>query len=247
MAAQKQASVSLTPELWGKVFAFLDEKHTPFESWDEVVSNSRGLQQRLELRTVCKSFSAMHATHLQRLAIRDFISDLELPSLLAWLRRSKPALTSLQVGTSEGSVLMAVLATLACADTPLTMLEAEFSKAHRKMSLEMVSAFRLLTGCALTTVFEKDLTPLQQLPHLTHLFLNGRFSQLDKLAHLTQLCLYRCNVRCTADCDFVSVLEELSSVSSDLKGLDEQGLSACCQLKRLRVNDSTLHDRQQIA
>ena len=77
------------------------------------------------------------------------------------------------------------------------------------------------------------------------MFLSGTFCQFDKLAHLTQLCLFDCDVRCTADCDFVSVLEELRLVSSHLQGLHEQGLSACCQLKRLRVNDSYLRDRQQ--
>ena len=246
MAARHQDSVSLSPELWGKVFAFLDEDHTPFESWKESVSSSEGLQQRLMLRTVCKSFNAVHATHLQRLAIPENISDMGIPGLLAWVRRSNPSLTSLQLGCAETSVVTAVLATLACANTPLTMLEADLSDIPRAFPLQLISAFRLLTGCSLMTRCRQDLTPLQQLPHLTDLLLQGAFCHLDKLAHLTQLRLYDCiDMKCTTDCEFVSVLEELSLVLTNLQGLHEQGLSACCGLKRLTVDESILSDRQQ--
>lgn len=246
MAARHQDTVSLSPELWAHIFAFLDENHTPFESWKEPVLSSEGLQRRLVLRTVCKSFNAVHATHLRRLTIREDISDMALPSLLAWTRRSNPSLTSLQIGCTDTSVVTAVLATLAYADTPLTMLEADLSNVPKAFPLQLISAFRLLTGCSLMTRVRQDLTPLQHLPHLTDLFLQGAFCHLDKLAHLTQLCLYDCtNMKCTADCKFVSVLEELSLVLTNLQGLHERGLSACCQLKRLTVEDSTLSDRKQ--
>ena len=119
MASRRQVPLSLTPELWANVFAFLDKTDRPFESWESWdFKSSRELQQRLELRRVCKVFDAVHATHLQRLTVQHGLSDMAMPRLLAWLRRSKPLLTSVQVGSSESSVVAGVLATLACMDTP---------------------------------------------------------------------------------------------------------------------------------
>ena len=192
MAARRQGWGSLTPDLWGKVFSLLDLERRPFafEPWVTNSMPTLDLQQRLQLRTVCKVFNALHTFHMHHLTIRGGVSHAALPRLIGWLSRSKPQLISVKLGHSECLVIPAVLETLACANTPLTMFEAKFGQTHKDVSLETLFPFRMLTGCALTNHFKQDLAPLQQLPFLTSLSLRGCFCNLEKLAHLTQLCLW---------------------------------------------------------
>ena len=80
---------ALTPELWAKVFAYVEEVAETIGPLDDIVENQTAVQQ---LKLVCKQYRDIHASHsnvVQHLYLGDVVSVDRLPSLLAWLQQSQ--------------------------------------------------------------------------------------------------------------------------------------------------------------
>ena len=145
------------------------------------------LQPLLQLRLVCKAFNAAIPHHIHELTLPEEFSSSTLPSLLAWLHRSKPSLVSLNADC-QSPVVEAVLAALACSSMPLRKIWIVYASI---CVIDLVSTFDNLVECALHSYNEgpHDLGPLQVLPHLADLILTSSFIGLEQLAHLTRLSL----------------------------------------------------------
>lgn len=175
---------SLTPELWAKVFAHLQEPPKYEGSWDDQIQKQHQAAVH-QLKLVCKQFRNVYASHtglVQRLHLcRDF-SVTSLPTLLAWLQQGKG---SVHMFTSpcEGQLVYAVLAGLAASQPRMTMIDCVLDA----FSLSLVASFTNLQKCAIWRPEGEylDLAPLRVLPRLSHLLLQGHFEQLHHLAALT--------------------------------------------------------------
>ena len=93
--------------------------------------------------------------------------------------------------------------------------------------------------CFLNSVDEVlDLTPLQALPKLSSLWLEGSFDGLASLGHLTHLRCSGATVDCSKSCKFMTALQHLDLSSTTLDNFDHRGLSVCQGLRILAMQTS---------
>lgn len=104
-------------------------------------------------------------------------------------------------------------------------------------SLSLLAMFTTLTTCNLHSHHEEvdlqALSVLQQMVDLT--IVQGQFSNLDTLAHLTHLQMQDCVATCNADCKSASSLLHINMDESAIVRFHEHGIAACCHLKVLRL------------
>ena len=234
--------VRLSDELWSGIFAHFCRADEPLIRHWKHIKPTPSTQQLLQLRLVCKQFNDLHAQQVQRLSLDQSFLPNALAGLLAWLRRRKPPLNPLELSCGA-PVLDTVLGAVAVLQTAITHIHiARFSDT----SLKLLSAFDSLQTCMLgrTSGMDLDLSALQGLSHLSNLCLvDGRFIKLSAIKSLSCLLLKRSKVICDQDCEFVSTLKQLDLLDSGIQGFHEQDLSACSQLRYLRLSRGTLEDR----
>ena len=214
--AQDRAPPALTPEIWAKIFAYLEDEHTAFRSYNEIQSRQE-VQQRLQLRMVCKQFNDVYAVHMHRLNLPVSFPTSALPGLLAWLRQSRVSITVFEA-TCGTSVTDANLGAFVLSCAPLRVIDVSRVSS---CSMELLSAFLCLKQCSLggqELGDFQDLSPLRNLPNLTDLLLCGDFFAINRLQHLTALQLQNSVVRATDNCNFASILQKLMMEDSHLHG-----------------------------
>jgi len=87
-----------------------------------------------------------------------------------------------------------------------------------------------------------DLTPLQGLPKLYQLYLQGEFKQLHHLPSLTSLRCINADILVTPSPSFGSILQCLVLQNSTLQGVHAQILQACTALTELVLSTASLLD-----
>ena len=226
----------------GSNFAFLEDEDTAFRSYTEIQSRQE-VQQRLQLRMVCKQFDDVYAVHMHRLNLPISFPTSALPGLLAWLWQSRVSITVFEAICAT-SVTDVILGAFVLSSAPLRVINVSHVSS---CSLELLSAFLCLKQCSLSgQELEdfQDLTPLRNLPNLTDLLLCGDFCGLNMLQHLTSLQLQTSVAKATDICNFASVLQKLILEDSQLHGLHPHGLSACTSLRLLQLSESLLYDQE---
>ncbi len=112
--------------------------------------------------------------------------------------------------------------------------------------------FTSLTWCELSAGAEigLDLGALQTLACLNVLQLrDGRFSNLDQLASLTELTIFNGYIVSSRECMFTSSLQALYMLGSFLRGTHAVGLSSFTALRWLHCDGSAVgatNDRDQL-
>ena len=147
---EHRPSASLTPELWAKVFAYVEPR--PWVT-GPVEDSTAQLLQRVQtevhqLKLVCKQFREVYARHsglVQALYLRNDVPVGSLSSLLVWLQQNK---RSLQTFRSEcGNLLVeAVLGALVSPDSTLKFVSVGDAT---PASLSSLAVFTSLEKCAL--------------------------------------------------------------------------------------------------
>ena len=182
------------------------------------------------LRLVCSQYNEMYK--LQKLRSLSLFKECEgesLCSLLAWLNHHTDSLQSLETTCGGASLDLILRAVAPC---PLKLVDIG-NVGHA--TLQSVTNCHLLTSCAITIdVPILDILPLQELPHLTNLFLQGgKFVNFQALMHLTSLYLLGARVESSSDSPCASKLSSLELHQASVAQLHHCGLSACQGLKSL--------------
>lgn len=143
-----------------------------------------------------------------------------------------------------------VLAALVAARTPLLSL-CIWAQSLSGTVLSLLPSFSSLTNCAFESANGDTLVlvPLQALPSLTVLYLQGPglFTGLHLLPYLTSLTLQDTGVGQMEDPSYscMFTLQELDLSISNLYGLDSRGLVACTALKNLYCDDCIVSARDK--
>jgi len=234
------AALLLNPELWTEIFARLEDRQ--FGTWIWNDEKARQQQRELhELKLVCKQFNDIFTSQpelVQGLHLHSNFPRNATITLLAWLRRSSG---SVQTFTSscDTSPMHAVMAGL-IASSPLRVMDISNTTSW---SIQLAAAFTSLEKCALQQksgeVQYLHLTPLQGLPKLQHLHLQGHFRQLHRLPSLTALEFKAAEV---ADCNFGTMLQFLVLKDSSLQGVHAHAIRACTALTELVLSAARLLD-----
>lgn len=167
--------------------------------------------------------------------------------MLKWIHRHGPAVKTL---SARGGSLWS--------EAALTALQSSYI-AHDMQACLLVACLTCTTdssiallGCvssvtqinldgAVLVDARLDLTPLQELPHLTSLRLeNSEFDGLDSLQHLTRFWARDCHVQCRTNCAFVTSLVELHVRCSTVKNFHTSGLPACVKLQQLKCYEANI-------
>ena len=236
---------SLTPELWAKVFALVEERPDTLGSWDDSIDTLawQNQQEVHQLKLVCKQFKKIYASHaglIQRLYLCDGFAARLLPALLAWLQQNKNSVQTFH--SAEGRPVDAVLAGLVTSEQCLRIADVYNITAF---SLSLLATFTSLEKCALwrESAERLDLAPLGGLPRLQHLVLHGQFQELHHLAGLTRL---ECIMAVVADVqEFAPSLEDLTIEDSHLLDMHTQGFSSCTALTHLELSNVSLMDSNE--
>ena len=189
------------------------------------------------LRLVCSQYNEMYK--LQKLRSLSLFKECEgesLCSLLAWLNHHTDSLQSLETTCGGASLDLILRAVAPC---PLKLVDIG-NVGHA--TLQSVTNCHLLTSCAITIdVPILDILPLQELPHLTNLFLQGgKFVNFQALMHLTSLYLLGARVESSSDSPCASKLSSLELHQASVAQLHHCGLSACQGLKSLFCDNSCM-------
>ena len=241
MPAQTVAGAHTLPRhLWEAILLLLK----PPDIEDIRILSQEGCQNVMSaqaeyarLRLVCSQYNEMYK--LQKLRSLSLFKEIEgesVCSLLAWLNHHKDSLQSLET-TCGGASLDLILG--AVAPCPLKLIDIG-NVGHA--TLQSVTSCRLLTSCAITiSVPILDILPLQGLPHLTNLFLQGgKFVNFQALLHLTNLYLLGTRVESSSDSPCASKLSSLELHQGSVAQLHHCGLSACQGLKFLCCDNSCM-------
>lgn len=241
--AQQQQAVPLTPELWAEVFVRVEANDTGFRAYlaDDTYQDQQ--QKVHQLKLVCKQFNEVFKAYpqtLQRLYISPGFASSSLPSLIKWVQRHKTTLTVFEAFC--GSMVDAVLGALVSLVSRLRLVDLVVDK--NSYSLDLLPCFSCLEVCGISaaTSGEVDLSPLQALPRLQHLSLEGGIFSVKRLLHVSALECHNAEFRCAEDWT-TTQLHSLEVVDSILQGLHGQGLFACTALKSLVWKDSSWEDR----
>ena len=238
-----QNALSLTPELWAKVFSYLEDTPqtvTIHETTDLETNTDLGHRQNQkevhQIKLVCKEFREVHASHpgvVRRLYLSRDFNHRSFTSLLPWLQRNKSTIRICQS---------------MCLSPPVNAVpEPSLKEIHicniNNCSVSVTAAFTGLERCVLRHEREElGLAPLGVLPKLKHLVLEGAFRELQHLARLTHLECNYADVSSIQDLKCASVLQHLEVHCGNLSEFQTEGLSICTGLTQLVWNDSILRD-----
>lgn len=214
-----QAGLTILPnEMWARVFAHLQPGFRESTAFYHVRFHA--------LRTVCSQFCKVFDENPQlsrHLCVPDH-EDTDVPKYgVSWFKENSHIFETFEShATSPQQVF---LKALMLPDSQLTKIYLE---AFCQDTLGLLLHFKKLAYCHLNSAWVGtcDLSPLQQLACLTRLSLSGgeRFSNLNKLSHLTSLELDGANVGHIEDSAYRSAatLQELCVLHSDLDGFTLQ-------------------------
>lgn len=250
------ATPLLNSDIWTEIFARLGDRQVETGSLDD--PKARQQQRELQqLKLVCKQFSDIFISQpglIQGLHLHSKFPSSAVTSLLAWLRRSSG---SVHVFTSscDTSLMHTVLVGLMVSSPLLRIINISNTTSW---SIQLAAAFTSLEKCALQCPACQpqylDLTPLQGLPNLHHLYIQGESKQLHRLPSLTSL---RCKdaeimltpnrsvdaeIMMTPSRSIGSTLQCLVLEDSSLQGIHAQALQACTALTELVLSAASLLD-----
>ena len=229
---------SLSPELWAKVFAHLEQQRDLTPPYD-ASKQKRNQMEVHQLKLVCKHFRSIFDSQtelVQQLYVDADFSLAQIPSLLAWLHQNKG---SVRVLLSE------------CTSPVVDIIMAGLSPAPNINTIDIFGAsactvllagtYRRLEKCNLFCVAAEpmSLAPLAALPRLRQLKLQGSFQELHHLTCLTNL--QYVSGRILGAQEFPPALQYLALTGSDLVGMHAQTLPACTGLTYLMLGNASLN------
>ena len=180
-----------------------------------------------QLPLVCQTFKNVFSKHAElasRFAITQQPSASSQPSLLAWLKAHARHLQFVDISCWPVTI----------ADC-LTALAQPWSSIT-SVSLNMKGQASLSRHSYGRPVLLLDLAPLRGLPNLSSLtLLEGQFINLSAAGALTHLDIVEADAMSPEFCDFVSCLVKLRAVNSSLRGLHNEGVTACSALQELHL------------
>ncbi len=232
------AAPLLNPDVLTEIFARLENRQFGTWSWND--AKLRQQQRELhQLKLVCKQFNDISTSQpelVQGLHLHSNFPRNATVSLLAWLRRSSGAVQTF-TSSCDTSSMHAVMAGL-IASSPLRVLDISNTTSW---SMQLAAAFTSLEKCALQQksgeVQYLDLTPLQGLPKLQHLHLQGHFRQLHRLPSLTALEFKAAQGEVG---NLGTMLQFLVLKDSSLQGVHAHALQACTALTELVLSAARL-------
>ena len=238
------AAPLLSPDIWTETFARLQDRHGETGLWDD--AKARQQQRELhQLKVVCKQFSDIFTSQpelVQKIHLHSGFPSSAVTTLLAWLQRSSGSIQVFTSSCCDTSLTHTVVARPLASSPPLRIINISNASSW---SIQLTAAFTGLEKCALqchsTRFQDLDLTPLQGLPKLRHLYLQGfSFKQLHCLPSLTSLRCKNAFVMMKPRCSFKSNLQCLTLKRSFLRGVHARGLQACTALTELGLNAASL-------
>ena len=228
---------SLTPELWAKVFSYLEQRPDRL-TVDVGLRHKQNQAEVHQLKLVCKQFKSIFESHpeiVQRLLLDAHFSVALVPSLLGWLHQTKGAIRVLQ-SSCTSSLLDVVMAGLFLA--PNISIVAGYDVSACTVSL--VGTYKRLEKCSFMNRKNEYLclAPLGALPKLRQLMLQGHFKELHHLTGLTRLQCF--SSRVAGAQEFPPKLRHLELNDSELVGVHVQTLPACTALTHLLLENVSL-------
>lgn len=245
-------------ELWARIFGVLQPLFRPGRQqqarhYESLLAHQSSFWQ---LPSVCKAFQATFFRNSElcsQICIGDYMLDKAELSLLAWLRTHSTSLTSLQILGSHTQTSQCLLA-LSDFECPL---ESASVMVASQAVINSLGFFTALTTCTLRGDSSElgspnlDLTPLQMLGTLKSLGLEvGRFTNVNKVSHLTNLEVSEARITSSSNCDFCSSLVKLQLSIASIS-IHTRGLCACTVLQSLEMglsciihsHDASMHMR----
>ncbi len=242
---------SLPTELLANIFQWSLPDIEPPLYWDQDILTEYASFQRLRL--VSRRFSQTFRQHLrlhQSLLVYGPLPLQHLSNLLHWIHEHAGSIENVVFSKESSDCQGAVLAALVAARTQLLSLCLRAQSLSGTV-LSLLPSFSSLTNCAFESANGNmlRLMPLQALPSLTDLFLQGPglFTGLHHLPYLTSLILQDTAVGHVEDPSYscLSTLCDLELSISALYGLDSRGLIACKALESLHCDDCTVGARDE--
>ena len=239
-AGKVDGMLALPRHLWEDILLLLkppdigDIRILSLEDCQDVMSAQA---EYARLRLVCSQYNEMHKLQKPRsLSLFKKCEGESLCSLLLWLSRHKDSLQSLETTCGDASLDLILGAVASC---PLKLIDVGNVG---DATLQSVTSCRLLTSCAITIdVPILDILPLQGLPHLTNLLLQGgKFVNFQALVHLTSLYLLGARVESSSDSPCASRLSSLELHQASIAQFHHCGLSACQGLRSLFCENSCM-------
>ena len=236
-STKQQNAPSLTPELWAKVFAHLEQQADNAD----IYTGTQNQADVHQLKLVCKQFRGIVESHselVQRLFLDSYFSFVprKIPSLLAWLHQNKG---SIRVFCSECrsppvDIVMAGL----CSAPNITVVDLSDVNAY---TVSIIGTCIGLEQCSLAHMKAEHvgLALLGALPKLRQLML--RQGNYKELHHMTSLTWLECGSSCVLDAqEFPPALQYLAITDSDFVGVHAQTLPACTALAHLELRNASL-------
>lgn len=155
------------------------------------------------------------------------------PGMLRWMHIHGIAVETLTFVAGSPWTEAALTALLSCcfmSNVPARLKSAQLTQ-MTDVSMNLLGWFQRVTALHLNSepgLSARDLQPLQRLPHLTSLALEGgKHHSLDALEHLTRLFATDCQVGCVEDCACVTFLVNLVVQRSDSTQVASPLVSIC--------------------
>ena len=243
---QPLAETFLPPEMWAKIFSYLQPSNPPLDLNDGHLQLSGSLQAQRRfcgLPLVCKRFMDVLRRHpeLPSCAVfRQELSSTDLTSLGAWLDVHATHVQSVTSTSKAQAVYQQLMAAL---NRSYSKLETASFILTSQLSISNLGRITHLRSCTLHSTDPQatylNLAPLKHLPHLKDLgLMHGRFYTVSAAVHLTQLSCSHCTVYLDPfHGSFVDRLLQLRVVHSKISDLDILGICACKALRDLKLRD----------
>lgn len=243
----------ISDDVWARIFSIVaedvyDDLEMAFLRDEVCADEVRNHCQYQHLRSVCKVFRAVFHSHPELSAVLYLEEDpppTGVLSLLEYLRCDKLTVTTL-LAERESSLVAALSGAVAAANRPLQKLTSAVIQNCSTLSVTLLSTCTALTSCSFThNQGMLDIKPLQALPRLSELRLQGKskdsgFVGIGRLLHLTKLDIKNTAVEGQQDQNqwmFASSLQTLDIERSSLRYMHEDGLSQCTGLTSLCLDD----------
>ena len=243
----------ISDDVWARIFSIVaedvyDDLEMAFLRDEVCADEVRNHCQYQHLRSVCKVFRAVFHSHPELSAVLYLEEDpppTGVLSLLEYLRCDKLTVTTL-LAERESSLVAALSGAVAAANRPLQKLTSAVIQNCSTLSVTLLSTCTALTSCSFThNQGMLDIKPLQALPRLSELRLQGKskdsgFVGIGRLLHLTKLDIKNTAVEGQQDQNqwmFASSLQTLDIERSSLRYMHEDGLSQCTALRSLCLED----------
>ena len=251
MAESPYSFESLPTHILANIFHWSLPTTTLLVNWGEALRSEYASFQRLRL--VSRRFSQTFRQYPllnQSLLVCGPLPLQQLSTLLHWTHKHAGSIEKVVFARESSSCQDVVLAVLVAARTPVLSLSL-WAPSLSGTVRSLLPSFSSLTRCGFNSARGDvlDLMPLQALPSLTDLCLQGPglFTGLHLLPHLTSLTLEDTVVGRVENPSYscLSTLRHLDLTSSALYGLDSEGLVACKALESLYCDDCIVGARDE--